>query len=102
VPGIGIVVSIIGSLFGVCIVMVIPSVIYIGTYKEGSWLPWRKAEVNTLSDSGSRMAEELTYELDHKRVPRSSVLFCLAYVYVPLGIVLAILAFAVTLVKEFE
>lgn len=102
VPGIGIVVSIIGSLFGVCIVLVIPAVIYIGTYKEGSWLPWRKQQDQQISESGSKMAEEPAFELEEKRVPKNRCLFCLAYVYVPTGIVLAIIAFIVTLVKEFE
>jgi len=91
VPGIAFVVDMIGSLFGVSIVYIIPSVIYIGTFrKERFELPDVTADVTACGEK-----DAVTPSVP--AVPRHPVLYVLAYCYVPLGIAGSIIALSVTI-----
>lgn len=105
VPGIDFVVSVIGSLFGVAIVFIIPAVVYIGAFRKesSSSTEAEKREAiaaasdnaglyGTGEDGGLLTAPKCV-------VKKSPWLYYLAFCFVPLGIAGAIISFTMTIIN---
>ena len=126
VPGIAFVIDIIGSLFGVSIVYIIPSLVYIGAFKADQTAESGKAEegrqqrgdsvaavrgdsiaavVSGGKLSGGAEDEEgspekaLTSARSPPSVARTAFLYRLAHVYIVFGVLGSIISFTVTLYK---
>jgi amino acid permease len=114
VPGVGVVVEVIGSLFGVAIVFIIPSTVYIFTFRKekavasARGLSTRQQEPqHSTMGPGQAVQEGEIPELlrvgfdspTFGTVPRVSFLFYLAHVLVVVGAVCAVISFTVTIVN---